>query len=335
MSRVRVLVTVPRPLLEEISRSEDLERLEEFADVMYNETGRNLREEELAELIEEFDACVTSWGSPRFTEKVLEKANRLRIIGHAAGSVKPYVTDEVFKRGIVVVNAAAAIATGVAEFTLAMILNCLRGIPDLVAAMRRGDWSYRRKGRFTRDLRGKRVGLIGFGLVARELAKLLKPFNVKILVYDPHISRSIAGIYNVELVDLNTLLETCDVVSIHAALTEETRGMIGERELKMMRRDAYLVNTARGPIVDEDALIRALREGWIAGAALDVFEQEPLPRDHPLRELGNVYLTPHVAGPSDEGRRKLLGVIVEELQRFFSGKELRYKVEPEELRVRA
>ena len=333
--RVRVLVTVPDDLLREISRPEDLRRLEEFADVTYNEKGRQLTEDELASLIKGIDGCITSWGSPKFTEKVLRNADRLKIIGHAAGSVKPYVSDEVFRRGIVVVNAAAEIAIGVAEFALAMILNCLRRIPDFIAAMRRRDWDFKRKSPLSRDLRWKKVGIIGFGHVARELVKRLKPFDVDILVYDPYTPRRTAEAYGVKLVDLETLLRESDVVSIHAALTEETYHMIGERELRLMKRSAVLVNTARGAVVDTNALVKALKEGWIAAAALDVFEQEPLPPDHPLYALENVYLTPHIAGPSIEGRHRLFGVIVEELHRFFSGEELRYRVDPSELKHRA
>ena len=333
----RILVTVPKALLREISTPDALKRLEKLGEVVYNEREReNLGEEELRELIRGVDACITSWGSPRFTERVLENADRLRIIGHAAGSVKPYVTEEVFRRGIVVVNAADVIAVSVAEFALAMILNCLRRVPDFVEAMRRRDWDYKSRRSFeTGDLRGKIVGLIGFGLVARQLAELLKPFKVRILVYDPYVPPEEVEKRGCAPASLETLLKESDVVSIHAALTEETYHMIGERELRMMKRTAVLVNTARGAVVDTQALVKALREGWIAAAALDVFEQEPLPPDHPLYELENAYLTPHVAGPSDERRRELLGAVVKELERFFSGRELTIAVRPEELRVRA
>ncbi len=333
----RILVTVPKALLEEISTPEALERLERLGETVYNEREReNLTEEELRELIRGVDACVTSWGSPRFTARVLENADRLKIIGHAAGSVKPYVTEEVFRRGIIVVSAADAIAVSVAEFALAMILNCLRRIPDFTVAMKGRDWSFRDRRPFqTCDLRGKTVGLIGFGLVARELAELLKPFKVRVLVYDPYALREEVERCGCVPASLEALLRESDVVSIHAALTEETYHMIGERELKMMKKTAVLVNTARGAIVNTDALVKALKERWIAAAALDVFEQEPLPPDHPLYELDNAYLTPHVAGPSDERRRELLGAVVEEFERFFGGMELTRAVKPEELKVRA
>jgi len=335
--KVKVLVTVPKRLLRDISRPEDIRRLESFAEVIYNEKeDKNLTQEELKELIRGVDGCITGWGSPRFTKEVLENADRLKIIGHAAGSVKPYVTEEVFKRGIVVVNAPDVIAFSVAEFALALILNCLRRIPDFIFAMKEKNWGIKGKREFiTYDLRGKTVGIVGFGLVARRLVELLKSFDVDILVYDPYVSVDVVSGFGCRLVDLDTLLKESDIVTIHAALTEETYHMIGERELKLMKRTAYLINTARGAIIDEKALIKALKEGWIAGAALDVYEKEPLPKDSPLYELKNVYLTPHIAGPSDERRHMLFGAIVDEFERFFSGKGVTRAVKPEELRVRA
>ncbi|RLF19856.1 MAG: hydroxyacid dehydrogenase [Thermoprotei archaeon] len=336
MKKIRILVTVPKPLLDEISKPEDRARLESFAEVIYNESDRNLTQTELCEMIRGMDGCITSWGSPRFTKEVLDNADRLKIIGHAAGSVKPYVTDEVFRRGIVVVNAASVIAISVAEFTLALMLNCLRRIPDFMYSMKKRKRNHELERKFfTCDLRGKCIGIIGFGFVARRLVELLRPFEVRILVYDPYVPEEVVSSYGCEPADLDVVLRESDIVTIHAALTEETRHMIGERELRMMKRTAYLINTARGAIVDTDALVKALKEGWIAGAALDVFEEEPLPKDSPLYDVENVYLTPHIAGPSDERRHTMFGVIVEEMERFFTGKSLRYRVMPEELKFKA
>ena len=141
--------------------------------------------------------------------------------------------------------------------------------------------------------------------------------------------------YGVSPASLEEVMRESDIVSIHAALTDETRHMIGERELRMMKSTAYLINTARGAIIEERALVKALKEKWIAGAALDVFEVEPLPKDSPLYELDNVFLTPHIAGLSDERRSMLFGVIVEDFKRFFSGEEPLNKVDPRKLKVLA
>lgn len=334
-NKVKVLVTIPRDLYEHISRVEDEEKLKSFAEVIFNPYNRNLNEEELSNLIAEVDGCITSWGSPKFTELVLNNAKKLKIIGHAAGSIKPYVTEEVFKRGIVVVNAASTIAKSVAEFTLAMILNCLKGIPQYIEAMHMKDWDYKnRKDIKTFDLEGKVVGIVGFGKVARELVKLLKPFEVRILVYDPYVENEQLTAYNIRKVELEELLSVSDVVTLHAASTPETYHMIGEKELKLMKPSAYIINTA-GPIIDERSLAKALKEKWIAGAALDRFEHEPLQKDSPLYELSNTFLTPHVAGPSDERRKMLFGTIVDDFRRFFSGEKPLNEVRYEKLKFLA
>jgi len=336
MNKVKVLVVMPKSTFVRVSRPNDVEYLKSFADVSACIFDEHPSEQYLIELIKDVDGCITSWGSPRITERLLEHAKKLKIIGHAAGSVKPYICKQVFEKGIIVVHAAPVIAKSVAEFTLTMILNCLRAIPQHIKAMKEGYWDYRiKKPYFTKDLRGKTVGLIGFGYVARELVKLLKPFNVKILVYDPYVSKDIMEAYEVEKVSLDTLLRESDIVSIHAALTKETTGMIGEQQLKMMKPTAYLINTARGAIIDESALIKALREGWIAGVVLDVFKQEPLPKEHELLKFDNAILTPHIAGPSDERRATMFRVIVEEFKRFFEGEQLRYKILLRRLRVMA
>jgi phosphoglycerate dehydrogenase-like enzyme len=334
--RVRVLITIPAELYSRISRAGDEEKLRSFAECVFNPFNRNLNEDELSELIVDVDGCITSWGSPRFTEKVLNNANRLKIIGHAAGSVKPYVTEQVFKRGIIVVNAASTIAKPVAEFTIAMILNCLRGIPKYVEAMRMRNWVHREQRGFTTyDLNGKTIGIIGFGAVAKELVKLLKPFEVSIMVYDPYAEPSQVASYGARKVGLNELLKCSAVVTLHAALTPETHHMIGEKELRLMKPAAYLINTSRGALIDENALVKALREKWIAGAALDVFEQEPLESNSPLYDLENVFLTPHVAGGSDERMRQLFGTVVEDFKRFFSGEKPINEVPYEKLKILA
>ncbi len=334
--KIRVLITIPRTLYKKVSRVEDEEALKSFSECVFNPLDRNLNEEELSKLIVDMDGCITSWGSPRFTETVLNNANRLKIIGHAAGSVKPYVMDEVFKKGIVVVNAASTIAKPVAEFTLAMILNCLRGIPNYVEAMRRKAWSYRDQKSFTTyDLRGKAVGVVGFGAVARELVKLLKPFEVSVIIYDPYVEPSQAAACGARKADLNELLTCSDVVTLHAASTPETRHMIGEKEFRLMKPTAYLINTSRGALIDENALVKALKEKWIAGAALDVFEHEPLESNSLLYDLENVFLTPHIAGGSDEKTRQLFGTVVEDFKRFFSGEKPINEVSYEKLKVLA
>ena len=337
MNKVKVLITMPKRTYTRISKPNDIKELKSFAEVIMNIFDKKPSEDKLVELISEVDGCITSWGSPKITKRVVKSAKKLKIIGHAAGSIKPYICEEVFIKGITVVHAAPIIAKPVAEFTLALMLNCLRAIPQHFIALKfKKNWNFReRKEKYTRDLKGKTIGIVGFGYVARELVKLLEPFEVRILVYDPYVEHDKLKKYNAKKVSLEELLSNSDIVTIHAALTEETRHMIGERELKLLKPHAFIINTARGAIIDEKALIKALKEKWIAGVALDVYEREPLPEDSPLYELDNVILTPHIAGASGERISTLLSTIIEEFKLFFEGKEPRYKIRYERLKIMA
>jgi D-3-phosphoglycerate dehydrogenase len=169
------------------------------------------------------------------------------------------------------------------------------------------------------DLEGKVLGLIGMGNIGSAVAIRAKAFGMKVIAYDPYLEKDRAKLLDVELVDLDTLLKNSDFVSIHAPLTPETRGMIGEQELKKMKRTAYLINTSRGPIVKESALYEALKNRWIAGAALDVYEKEPPDRDNPLFKLDNVVLTPHIAWYTEEALKRLKRSVAEEAIRILNG----------------
>jgi len=182
---------------------------------------------------------------------------------------------------------------GVAEAVVMLATALMKELPAKHTAMRDGGWSVADAGRM---VAGSTIGMIGLGNVGRALARRLAGWDCRIICHDPYVKQPDADAYGVELVDLDTLLRAADVVSVQATLTAETRHMIGARELGLMRRDAYLVNTARGPLVDEAALRRALDEGWIAGAALDVWEEEPTPADHPLRRHPRVIATGHNVG---------------------------------------
>jgi len=326
MDRPKVLVTPPRSLYRSISTPEAEAVLLSFADVVRNDKDRQFTSEELEDIIADIDGVITSWGSPRITPDVLEKAEKLKIIGHAAGSVKPYVCNEVFERGIVVTNAASEMAYSVAEYALAQMLNCLREIPNYIMLMKKGaEQPFKRehygKGR-CKDLTGKRIGLVGSGNVARRLIQLLKPFDVDIKVYDPYLPEAEAAHLGVKKASFEEVLSNSDVISLHAASTPETHHMIGRRELEMIPDGAVFINCARGALVDETALICELRKGRFR-AALDVAgeETEGIPLDSDLRRLDGVYLTPGLAGPSGERRRKMFGVVVEDFRLFFTGKE--------------
>jgi phosphoglycerate dehydrogenase-like enzyme len=336
MIKPKVLVTPSRSLLRSISTLDAEDALSAFANIVRNEKDEQFTSSELLDAVVDVDGIITSWGSPKVTKEVLGRARKLKIIGHAAGSVKPYVCDEVFARGIVVISAAPEIAYSVAEYALAQILNCLRELPDYVRLMKDGAEQQFKRDHYDRgsckDLTGKKVGLVGSGNVARRLIQLLKPFDVEIRVYDPYLSEAEALTLNVKKSSLDEVLASSDIISLHAAVTPESRHMIRKRELELIPDGAVFLNCARGALVDEAALISELRKGRFR-AALDTAGEETggIPVEGDLRKLGNVYLTPGLAGPSGERRQRLFGAVVEDFRLFFMGKEPRNRVRGEVL----
>jgi D-3-phosphoglycerate dehydrogenase len=170
------------------------------------------------------------------------------------------------------------------------------------------------------DLEGKVLGLVGLGRIGKAVANRAKGFGMKVVAYDPYIDKKVAEELGIELIDLDTLLKESDFVSIHAPLLPETRGIISEKQLKLMKRTAYLINVARGPLVDEKALYKALKEHWIAGAGLDVYEKEPPEVNNPIFTLDNVVLTHHIAWYTEESRQRLEMSAVDEAVRILTGK---------------
>jgi phosphoglycerate dehydrogenase-like enzyme len=297
--------------------------LTELGNVTFNEKDQPFSQAELASQISGKDVCITHWGCPPFTGEVLEKAERLKLIVHAAGSVADLVTEQVYSEGIKVCSANTIMAKYVAEGVLAYILAGLRLIPQQAFDMQyKKIW--RKRLVESRTLLGAKVGLIGLGTIGRFLLELLKPFNVQIKLYDPYISPDSLREYPyVELSSLEELLPWGDILSIHASLTQETQGMINADRLGMIKEGALFVNTARGAIVDELALSNELRRGRFR-AVLDVYETEPLPFDSPLRDLENVILLPHVAGIT--AREQMSYAMLEEIERFSRNEPLQYEI---------
>jgi phosphoglycerate dehydrogenase-like enzyme len=296
MTGPRVLILPPPSLYQVLFSRETEERLSRFARVTRNEKDKNLSSQELAQIIESFDGAVTSWGSPAFTEEVVAKASRLKVIAHAAGSVKRYISEAVVERGIVVTSAAVAIAVPVAEHCLGLILASLRKtVAHNNLFKEKGVWGKRGLRAKSGSIHGKKIGVIGASFTGREFIKLLGPFDCQVLVYDPYLSEEDAQALGVKCASLQELLRESDIVALHAPLTSETQGMLGAGELALMKDDAVLVNTARGKIIDHTALLAELQKGRLC-AGLDVTDPEPLPQDSPFRKLDNVIITPHIAG---------------------------------------
>ncbi|MFC1660545.1 hydroxyacid dehydrogenase [Gemmatimonadota bacterium] len=207
------------------------------------------------------------------------------------------------RRGIPVFFTPGANSESAAEHTVGLMLSLLRRIP--VQNMRIRGGTFDKKGYDGAELQGKTLGLIGFGRIGRRVAELVRPFNVQVLAYDPLLPSVTFPPHVSRVRDPGGIFHRSDVISLHCPLTEETRSLINEEALSQMKEGVYLINTARGGIIDEDALVQALREGRVAGAALDVFEMEPLPVEHPLLTLDSVVLTTHVAGVSDDSFRNM------------------------------
>ncbi|MCX7598051.1 MAG: hydroxyacid dehydrogenase [Armatimonadetes bacterium] len=304
---------------------------EEF-DVQVNETGRQLTAEEISAHLADFDAVITGWGTPPFSAEALEKARRLRLIAHSAGSVKHLFPEDTVQRlliprGVVVFSANEAIALNVAESAVGLLIMASRRWPDFIFAIRHsGAWRPSGVPMNGQYLRGATIGIVGASAVGREVIRLLAPWDVKIIVYDPYLPKDAAERLGVECVGFNELFERADHVSIHAPATPETQHMVGADQLRRLRDGAVIVNTARGSIIDHDALYAEARTGRIF-AALDVTDPEPLPPDSPLRRLDNVYITPHISGAGHYGYFKIGEMTLQALRDFFAGRPVKGAVD--------
>ncbi len=256
-------------------------------------------EEETARAMQDAEVAVTH--TAPISRKVLDRASKLKVIATARGGPVNINWNACTERGIPVIYAPGRNSGAVAEFTIGMMLAQSRSITRAHMSMMnekrwRGDlYQYSMVGN---ELGSSTVGLVGLGAIGSKVARLVQAFGAKVLVYDPYVKVEDIEKLGCKAVDLDTLLKESDFVSLHARYTKETKGMIGEREISLMKPTAYLINTARGELVQHDALYKALKERRIAGAALDIFEAEPPPSDSPLYELENVTATSHLAGAS-------------------------------------
>lgn len=314
MIRPNVLVLASDVLFQHFFSEESLVKLDEVTS--WSRTVLRDDSPELRTQIANADVLMTTWHSPFLTPEMLGQQPRVKLIAHCGGEVKSRVAPEIFEF-VTITNAADPMARGVAEMALALTLTLVRRIPEYATEMRNGVIRTNEEVSEGERLFGRRVGIVGFGRIGRALAQLLTPFGVNLLVSDPYAQPdAVAG---ATLVPLDELVSACSVVILCAALTPETRGMFDRRRLALLPDGSYLVNVARGGLIDMDALLQELRKGRIT-AALDVTDPlEPLPADHELRQLRNVTLTPHIAAGGIEMRREIGAMAVEEVVRFASG----------------
>jgi len=270
-----------------------------------------LKGQALTDALADFDAVIVR-SSTTITRESLARADRLRVIGRAGVGVDNIDVEAATERGIAVLNAPSGNTISAAELTLALLLSLVRKVPAADRSMKRGEWD--RKTFKGIELYGKTLGLVGAGRIGGEVARRARAFGMQVVAYDPYLSEERASSLQIELATLDEVLERADVISLHTPLTEATRDLIDAAALKKLRRGAYLINAARGGVVNEEALYNALVEGHLAGAALDVYAAEPLPADSPLRQLENVVMTPHLGASTDEAQQNVALEIAEAIR---------------------
>lgn len=257
---------------------------------------------------------------------VLSAGSDVRVVSRHGAGVDNVDLDFCRAKGIRVTYAPEANTMSVAEHTVGLIVAAAKNMRSCDGSARRGQFAVRNTG-YGIELEGKTLGVVGLGRIGRLVArKMTRAFDMRVLGYDPYLACAVQDLDWITLTSLDELLDRADVVSVHAPLTPETRHGIGPEQLKRMRAGAYLVNCARGGVVDEDALISSLRAGHLAGAALDVFETEPLPADHPLTAMENVLLTPHMAAHTQESLDRMASDAAEGIVAVLQGMEPRWSI---------
>ncbi|MBC7119343.1 MAG: phosphoglycerate dehydrogenase, partial [Methanobacteriaceae archaeon] len=301
-----------RVLVADSINEKGIAELEKVAEVVVD---TDITPEELLDVIKDFDAIIVR-SRTKVTREVIEAAPRLKIIARAGVGVDNIDVKAATEKGIMVINAPESTSVTVAEHTMGLMLALARKIHLADKSVKEGRWD---KSRFMGiELNNKTLGVIGMGRIGSQVVTRAKSFGMNVLVHDPYISREAADKMGVEIVELETLLKRSDIISIHVPLTQETRHLISDHELDMMKDTAFIINCARGGIVDEKALYNALSEGRIGGAALDVFEEEP-PKDSPLLRLDNVVLTPHIGASTVEAQRDAAIIVANEIRKVFEG----------------
>jgi D-3-phosphoglycerate dehydrogenase / 2-oxoglutarate reductase len=296
---------------------------ESVGQVIYNPLGRPLAAEELIPLVKEADGFIA--GLDQIDASVMEAAGRLKVIARYGVGIDRVDLPAATRRGIVVTNTPGANSAAVAEMAIALMLALGRDLCRADRSTRMAEWP-RVAGI---GLRGKTVGLVGFGAIGREVAVRLKAFGCRMLVSDPFVGPEAIGGTGVELVSLDALLTAADFVSLHAAVTTATHSMVNQSFLGQMKPGAFLVNTARGELIDEAALKDALESGRLRGAALDCFSREPPGADHPLLQLPQVLVTPHMASHTDEAASAMGWMSLKACLAALRGERAPHAVNPE------
>jgi D-3-phosphoglycerate dehydrogenase len=280
----------------------------------------DLKPEALIQTIKDYDALIVR-SATKVTKDVVNAANNLRVIGRAGVGLDNVDLEAATQKGIIVMNTPTGNTISTAEHTMSMVLALSRNIPQANASTKKGEW---KRSKFMGvEIYNKILGIVGLGRIGSELARRALSFDMKVLAYDPFLSRKAADSIGVEIVELKDLLERSDYISVHTPLTEETRHMISDAQFAVMKKGVRIVNCARGGIIDEVALIKAIKDGRVVGAAMDVFEKEPLAQDSELLKLENVIVTPHLGASTEEAQVNVAIEVAEIVRDALLGKGIR------------
>jgi phosphoglycerate dehydrogenase-like enzyme len=321
-----VKVTVLDDYQRAFELTDAIQRLREKAEVQIL-TDKLPTEAAVAQALRGSQAIIPVRERTKFTASLFEQLPDLEYISQTGNHAYHVDMEAATRRGVVVSLAPGGNST--TELTFGLMLAVMRRIPQSDAAMRRREWPLV----LGYVLKGKTLGILGLGKIGTEVAAVARAFGMNVIAWGPTLTKERAARSGATFISLEEVLKTADVISIHLALSEQSKNLLNEARLRLMKKSAYLVNTARGAIVDEPALVKILREKAIAGAALDVFVQEPLPKNHPLPALDNVVLTPHLGWPTDSGFEAFAENAVTNILDYMEGKLTR-ALNPEALQYR-
>ena len=280
----------------------------------------DLKPDALKEIIKDYDALVVR-SATKVTKEIIQAASRLKVIGRAGVGLDNVDLEAATQKGIIVMNTPAGNTISTAEHTFSMILTLSRNIAQANASMKKGEW---KRSKFMGvELYNKVLGIVGFGRIGSEVAKRAKSFGMKVLAFDPFLSAQVAEDIGIEIAELKKVLLESDYITVHTPLTDETRHMISGQEFGMMKKGVRIINCARGGIIDEVALAQAVKEGKVAGAAMDVFETEPLEPNSELLKLDNVITTPHLGASTQEAQINVAIEVAEIVRDALLGKGIR------------
>ena len=324
---IKILVTDPL--------AEEGIRLLQASNQVVVDVKTQLKQDELLKLIGQYEGLVVRSGT-QVTKEVLERAEKLKVIGRAGAGLDNIDVETASKQGIIVMNAAGGNTISTAEHTMSLILALTRNIPQANSSLKDGQW--KRTSFMGTELYGKTLGIIGLGKVGSEVARRALAFGMRLMVYDPYLSEEKARELDAEPVsDIQELFKRADFITVHTPLTAETKALIGAKEIALMKKGVRLINCARGGIIDEKALVEAIRSGKVGGAALDVFEQEP-PMNKELVGLPQVIVTPHLGASTEEAQRNVATEIAISVRDCLLGQGIRNavnvpSVDPEVLKL--